>query len=265
MTRTLQERPGLPGSARNDPPPEPVGFLSAYPGYRSTALLDNRERVIGASAKLADARLRGCATAGHPSSSPADLRRAASPDWSASRCGAPPLSPRVEVIPLRGTEKSPVNLHNSPSGTIRACRRRRLMYAHKDQDSTSTLTPSLPSNQSRAAAFARDSRHSGQVARAVRGAQLLKPRWLVAHPTADGATSRLRGREMSIMAAIRQTTAARGSHSVSTSAKRVGPGPGDPGWTLGRRPAESYRNEQLQPATQVRVRGSQIEVDRVQS
>jgi hypothetical protein len=25
MTRTLQERPGLPGSARNDPPPEPVG------------------------------------------------------------------------------------------------------------------------------------------------------------------------------------------------------------------------------------------------
>jgi len=95
MTRTLQERPGLPGSARNDPPPEPVGFLSAYPGYRSTALLDNRERV--------------------------------------------------------------------------------------------------------------------------------------------------------------------------TPAKRVGPGPGDPGWTPGRRTAESYRNEQLQPATQVRVRGSQIEVDRVQS
>ena len=40
MTRTLQERPGLPGSARNDPPPEPVGFLSAYPGYQSTAVLD---------------------------------------------------------------------------------------------------------------------------------------------------------------------------------------------------------------------------------
>ena len=265
MTRTLNEHSGVPGSTADERWPDPPGFWSAYPGYRSTALLDNRERVIGACAKLADARLRGCATAGHPSSSPADLRRAASPDWSASRCGAPPLSPRVEVIPLRGTEKSPVNLHNSPSGTIRACRRRRLMYAHKDQDSTSTLTPSLPSNQSRAAAFARDSRHSGQVARAVRGAQLLKPRWLVAHPTADGATSRLRGREMSIMAAIRQTTAARGSHSVSTSAKRVGPGPGDPGWTLGRRLAESYRNEQLQPATQVRVRGSQIEVDRVQS
>jgi hypothetical protein len=155
MTRTLQE---LSGSARNDPPPEPVGFPSAYPRYRSTALLDNREHVIGAYAKLADARLRGCATAGHPSSSPADLARAASPDWSASRCGAPPLSPRAEVIPLRGTEKSPVNLHNPPAGTIRACRRRRLMYAHKDQGSTSALTPNLPSNQSRAAAFARESR-----------------------------------------------------------------------------------------------------------
>ena len=63
------------------------------------------------------------------------------------------------------------------------------MYAHKDQDSTSTLTPSLLSNQSRAAAFARDSRHSGQVARAARGAPLLKPRWLVAHATADDATA----------------------------------------------------------------------------
>ena len=50
MTRTLQERPGLPGSARNDPPPEPVGALSAHPGYRSTALPDNREHVIGACA-----------------------------------------------------------------------------------------------------------------------------------------------------------------------------------------------------------------------
>ena len=40
MTRTLQERPGLPGSAGNGRPPEPAGFLSAYPGYRSTALLD---------------------------------------------------------------------------------------------------------------------------------------------------------------------------------------------------------------------------------
>jgi hypothetical protein len=97
------------------------------------------------------------------------------------------------------------------------------MYAHKDQDSTSALTPSLPSHQSRVAAFARDSRHCGQVARAVRGAPLLRLRWLVAHPTVDDATSRLRGREMSITAAIRQTT-----------------------------------------ATQVRVRGSQIEVDRVQ-
>ena len=245
MTRTLQERPGLPGRARHDP-------------------VDNREHVIGACAKLADALLRSCASAGHPSSSPADLGLAASPDWSASRCGASPLSPRVEVIPPRGTEKSPVNLHNPPAGTIRASRRRRLMYAHKDQDSTSTLTPSLPSHQSRAVAFARDSRHSGQVARAVRGAPLLRPRWLVAHPTADDATNRLRGREMSIMAAIRQTTAGRGGRSVSTSARRVGPGPGDPGSTPGRRPAESYRTEQLPPATQVRVRGSQIEVDRVQ-
>jgi hypothetical protein len=30
------------------------------------------------------------------------------------------------------------------------------MYAHKGQDSTSALTPSLPGVQSRAAAFARD-------------------------------------------------------------------------------------------------------------
>jgi selenocysteine lyase/cysteine desulfurase len=40
MTRTLNERPGLPGSAGMRRPPEPAGFLSAYPGYRSTALLD---------------------------------------------------------------------------------------------------------------------------------------------------------------------------------------------------------------------------------
>lgn len=199
MTRTLQERPGLPGRARHDP-------------------LDNREHVIRACAKPADALLRGCASAGHPSSSPADLERAASPDRSASRCGAPRLTSRVEVIPPRGTEKSPVNLHNPPAGTIRASRRPGLMYAHKDQDSTSALTPSLPSHQSRVAAFARDSRHCGQVARAVRGAL----------------------------------------------ARRVNPGPGDPGSTPGRRPAESYRTEQLPLATQVRVRGSQIEVDRVQ-
>jgi hypothetical protein len=138
------------------------------------------------------------------------------------------------------------------------------MYAHNGQDSTSALTPSLPGVQSRAAAFARDSRYSGQAARAVRGAPLLGPRWLVAHPTADDATSRLRGREMSIVAAIRQTTAGRGGRPASTSAKRVGPGPGDPGSTPGRRPAESCRTEQLPPVTRVRVRGSQIEVDRVQ-
>ena len=40
MTTTLHERPGLPGGAGNGRWPEPPGFLSAYPGYRSTALLD---------------------------------------------------------------------------------------------------------------------------------------------------------------------------------------------------------------------------------
>ena len=40
MNRTLSERPGVPGSAENDRGPEPPGFLSAYPGYRSTVLLD---------------------------------------------------------------------------------------------------------------------------------------------------------------------------------------------------------------------------------
>jgi selenocysteine lyase/cysteine desulfurase len=36
----LQEPSGLPGSIERDPPPEPDGFRSAYPGYRDTALLD---------------------------------------------------------------------------------------------------------------------------------------------------------------------------------------------------------------------------------
>jgi len=40
MTRTLEKRSGLPGRTANDRPPEPAGFLSAYPGYRGTALLD---------------------------------------------------------------------------------------------------------------------------------------------------------------------------------------------------------------------------------
>src|SRR5271165_1064907 len=40
MTTTLQEDSGPPGSAANDLPPGPPGFLAAYPGYRSTALLD---------------------------------------------------------------------------------------------------------------------------------------------------------------------------------------------------------------------------------
>src|SRR5215472_8518560 len=39
MTRTLNEQPGAPGVA-NEPRPEPPGFLSAYPSYRSTMLLD---------------------------------------------------------------------------------------------------------------------------------------------------------------------------------------------------------------------------------
>jgi hypothetical protein len=40
MNRTLSERPGLSASAGNGQSPEPAGFLSAYPGYHSTALLD---------------------------------------------------------------------------------------------------------------------------------------------------------------------------------------------------------------------------------
>ena len=40
MDTTLTERAALPGAVDNDLRPEPPGFLSAYPGYRSTALLD---------------------------------------------------------------------------------------------------------------------------------------------------------------------------------------------------------------------------------
>src|SRR5215469_7332336 len=40
MTTTLQEPSGFPGGARPDRRPEPTDFLSAYPGDRSTALLD---------------------------------------------------------------------------------------------------------------------------------------------------------------------------------------------------------------------------------
>jgi selenocysteine lyase/cysteine desulfurase len=40
MTRALQEPSGRPGSVEKDRRSEPPGFLSAYPGYRSTALLD---------------------------------------------------------------------------------------------------------------------------------------------------------------------------------------------------------------------------------
>jgi selenocysteine lyase/cysteine desulfurase len=40
MIRTLNELPGVPGGVANEPRPEPPGFLSAYPSYRSTTLLD---------------------------------------------------------------------------------------------------------------------------------------------------------------------------------------------------------------------------------
>ena len=40
MTRTVYERPGPSVCAANDRQAEPPGFASAYPGYRSTELLD---------------------------------------------------------------------------------------------------------------------------------------------------------------------------------------------------------------------------------
>jgi selenocysteine lyase/cysteine desulfurase len=40
MTASLEKLSGLPSGAGCDVPPGPPGFLSAYPGYRSTALLD---------------------------------------------------------------------------------------------------------------------------------------------------------------------------------------------------------------------------------
>jgi len=40
MTTILYERSGVPGSVESDGRPLPPGFLSAYPGYRSTMLLD---------------------------------------------------------------------------------------------------------------------------------------------------------------------------------------------------------------------------------
>ena len=40
MTTTSPERPGSLDAIENDRQPEPPGFLSAYPGYQSTALLD---------------------------------------------------------------------------------------------------------------------------------------------------------------------------------------------------------------------------------
>ena len=40
MTRTLNEHSGVPGSTADERWPDPPGFWSAYPGYRSTVLLD---------------------------------------------------------------------------------------------------------------------------------------------------------------------------------------------------------------------------------
>jgi len=40
MTRTLYERPGVPGAEAIERRPEPPGFLSDHPGYRSTIKLD---------------------------------------------------------------------------------------------------------------------------------------------------------------------------------------------------------------------------------
>jgi hypothetical protein len=48
MVRSLPERSGRPGSIEIDRRPEAPGFLSAYPGYRSTALLD---RLLRAAAR----------------------------------------------------------------------------------------------------------------------------------------------------------------------------------------------------------------------
>jgi len=53
MTRTVQEGSGLPGNAENGWPPEPPGFLSAYPGYRSTALLNRLRATEFSSVGLA--------------------------------------------------------------------------------------------------------------------------------------------------------------------------------------------------------------------
>ena len=40
MTTISPERPGVPGRVASDRGADPAGFLAAYPGYRSTALLD---------------------------------------------------------------------------------------------------------------------------------------------------------------------------------------------------------------------------------
>jgi len=60
------------------------------------------------------------------------------------------------------------------------------MYAQKNQDGTSAVTLSLLSNHSRVAARALDSKHSGEAARAVGGAEPLMLRWLVGRPRITG-------------------------------------------------------------------------------
>jgi hypothetical protein len=85
-----------------------------------------------------------------------------------------------------------------------------------------------------------------------------------AHPAADDRTSRLKRSELPIIAAISQTTSGLGSRSVTVPAIRISPGPGDTGPAPARRPAASYRPEQLSPANRVPVRGSQAEAHHVQ-
>jgi len=66
-----------------------------------------RSRTGSASTALPHAR------AGRLSSPPADLRRTRSPGRLASRCGAPPLSPTVELIPQR--ERDHPGEHTRPA------------------------------------------------------------------------------------------------------------------------------------------------------
>ena len=101
--------------------------------------------------------------------------------------------------------------HNQPTGTIRALKRRRLRYEQEDQDSTSAVTPSLLTDHSRAAACARDPAHSGQAARAVRGAQPFAPRWLAGRPRVTGAALTAAGWAATFAAVIAGSPLGRGA------------------------------------------------------